>query len=314
MNWKKWIKRYGFHFVLCTVAIGSAFYANQKLKFERSHTYTISEDAYTLLEELTELKIEEDKLILSGWGFDTEYYNESSRCELIFQETKNQDALWAKMEKNPEPVKMKERYSGGMDYSKGSFRGSIKADRLNNETIYEVLLRYSTTYMDELGKEWEYVKTVSTGNFLYQNRLTEYNPKTFQEPEIAETELEAELQGARVFHYFNEGMWIYYNAESLYYIVDKELLKTGKGTSFPVLWFVRNTEDLPENNRPYGFGNNAFYLTQNEYNDPGIKKYRVWKTAMPSNQVIKIETGLYNDAEKIWILKAREQIGDVFYE
>lgn len=311
---KKWIKLYGVHIGICVVAIVIAFVVNTKTNMERLHAYTVSEPVYTILKEVTSISEENGSLTLTGWGFDTNIYNENSRCELILQDTETGEALWPKMEKNPAPVQIAERYTDGEDYSGASFEGSLKKNKMDPDSVYEILIRYTTDYVDENGTGQQYVRTVTTDEFLYQGQMTEYNPKTFVAPEIAGTELEKELEEARLFHYFSEGMWIYYNAENLYYIVDKTILEDGKGTSFPVLWFVRNIEDLPEANREYGFGNNDFYIWENEVIYTDITNYRVWKTIIPSNKVTSIGTGLYNDAEGTWIFNKRKQIGDMTYE
>lgn len=313
MKRKSWIKQFGVHAAFCLGIVAVAFGMNQKINIERNHRYTMSEPSYTLLKGV-EAKLEGNMLVLSGWGFDSDYYSEDSKCELILQNIGGGKDLWPRMKKNPKPLEIPRRYTDGKDYQEAVFEGKIEAGKLNSEKVYEVLLRYTSPYIDENGSRQLYVRTVTMDQFLYQGRMTEYNPKTFQAPEIAGTELEKELEGARLFHYFPEGMWVYYDDENLYYIVEKAVFETEVITSIMLMWYVRNTEDLPEISRKYGFANDSFYINTNEVIYPGIEKYRIWKTAIPSEKIISMTAGLYNNTEKYWILEIRKQIGDVFHE
>lgn len=311
MKQKNWIRWYGTHIAVCMGILAIAFGINQKININRSHRYAVTGPEYTILRDLTKVERERELFLFSGWGFDINYYNEDSRCELILQDTETGEALWPKMEKKPDKALVADRYTNGGDYSDAGFTGKLRAGKVKEDSVYEILLRYTSEYVDEDREKRQYIKTVTTDDFLYQGKVTEYNPKTFQAPEIDGSGLEKELEAAKLFHYFPEGLWIYYTARDLYYIVDKALLPEDGERSFPLLWSVRNLEDLPENRREYGFGNNGFYLYENEVLDYDITNYRIWRTQIPSEKIIDIHTGLYSSAESRWILGIRKQIGDM---
>ncbi|MFW5632102.1 MAG: hypothetical protein ACOCMZ_03025, partial [Acetivibrio ethanolgignens] len=197
MKQKSWMKRYGIHAVICTVIIAVAFGINRKINIDRSHVYTLSDTVYTLLKEVTAVKKEGNTLYLSGWGFDTNYYDENSTCELILQDTETGETLWPKMAKNPETVQIADRYTNGSDYSGAGFEGNLKENKLKEDSVYEILLRYTSNYTDENGTEQQYVRTVTTDEFYYQGEITEYNPKTFVAPEISGTELEKVIKNGK---------------------------------------------------------------------------------------------------------------------
>lgn len=312
---KKWIKLYGVHIGICAVAIVIAFAINTKTNTERSHVYTVSESVYTIIKEVTSISEENGSLTLTGWGFDTNIYNEGSKCELILQDTETGEALWPKMEKNPAPVQIAERYTDGEDYSGASFEGSLKKNKMDPDSVYEILIRYTTDYVDENGTEQQYVRTVTTDEFLYQGEMTEYNPKTFVAPEIAGTELEKELEGARLFHWFEEGMWVYYTKESLYYIAEKEIIDETIPLWLSCFWYVRNTEDLPEEKKKEKVGILTYPITQNEKMYEDISAYRIWSVKLPSKYIIHLKTVLYdNGVEKKCLLQYMGQMGEITNE
>ncbi|MFW5672235.1 MAG: hypothetical protein ACOCM8_08100 [Acetivibrio ethanolgignens] len=303
---KKWIKLYGVHIGICVVAIVIAFVVNTKTNMERLHAYTVSEPVYTILKEVTSISEENESLTLTGWGFDTNIYNENSRCELILQDTETGEALWPKMEKNPAPVQIAERYTDGEDYSGASFEGSLKKNKMDPDSVYEILIRYTTDYVDENGTGQQYVRTVTTDEFLYQGQMTEYNPKTFVAPEIAGTELEKELEEARLFHYFEEGLWIYYDMPRVYYVAEKSYIDSTKPLWFPCFWQEKNVVEQEE--QVLGKGLVTFPITQNERLYETIDDYRIWCSEMPSEKVIQIMTGLYLTGEEKWLLSWTGQI------
>lgn len=114
-------------------------------------------------------------------------------------------------------------------------------------------------------------------------------------PEIAGTELEKELEGTRLFHYFPEGMWVYYNVERIYYIVEKESLEWDKNPKCPVHWNVRDIKDLPENRRENGFGNSDFYIKNQRIEQLENSEYIVAIIEVPSKYITYFSSGLYYD-------------------
>lgn len=312
---KEWVKRYGIHIGICALIVGITFMVNTGINTERSHIYTVSEPIYTILKEVTSVKKESGSIVFTGWGFDTNYYDENSSCELILQDTETGEAFWPKMEKNPEPVQIADRYTDGGDYSDAGFEGSLKENKLKENSVYEILLRYTSKYTDEAGVEQQYIRTVTTDEFLYQGQMTEYNPKTFVAPEIAGTELEKELEEARLFHYFPEGMWVYYTGENLFYIAEKNAIDESMELWLPCFWYVRNTEDLLEEKKEGKIDLLTYPITQNEKIYEDISSYRVWNVKLPSKHITHLMTGLYdNGTEKKWLLQYMGQMGEITNE
>ncbi len=297
MKWKSWKKRYAFHVAVCVIAIGIAFSINKNINLKRSHIYTVEKLNQTILRNVIEARTEGDMLVFSGWGFDVNYYNENSGCELILQDTETGEALWPKMKKNSEPVQIAERYTDGKDYSGAGFEGSLKIEQLKEDDVYEILLRYTSEYENGDGKKQKYVKTVTTDEFYYQGEMIEYNPKTFQALEISGSKLEKELEGTKLFHYFPEGTWVYYDEKNIYYIIEKENLEWDRNPICPVHWFVKNKNNLPEGKQECDFGNSDFCLKDRLISGLENSKYIVARIETPSQYITYFTTGLYyNDA------------------
>ena len=303
---KKWMKQYGIHIVICAVVLIGAFSFNNKINTERAHVYSITENAYSILKDINVVQEKNGRLKFQGWAFDTGMYNETSTCELILQDTETGEALWPKMEKNPEVVEIAERYTDGEDYSGASFAGNIKTSQLNEDSVYEILIRYTTDYVDENGNESQHIRTVTTDEFIYQGQMTEYNPKTFVSPAIAGTELEKELEGARLFHWFEEGMWVYYTEEKVFYIVQNKTLEVERNPKCPIHWFVQNEENLPEVRRQHGYGNEDFCFNEEGMQNLETAEYKVVIIDVPSNNITYYKTGLYYD-ESGWSYCVRKQ-------
>lgn len=299
---KKWIKLYGVHIGICVVAIVIAFVVNTKTNMERLHAYTVSEPVYTILKEVTSIGEENGSLTLTGWGFDTNIYNENSRCELILQDTETGEALWPKMEKNPAPVQIAERYTDGEDYSGASFEGSLKKNKMDPDSVYEILIRYTTDYVDENGTGQQYVRTVTTDEFLYQGQMTEYNPKTFVAPEISGTELEKAIKEGKFCYLSEDGMYIYEYNNVIYYIADSKFKFSENGlTELPLHIFPVNKKALDEKYADAGFENRDIMFENYEISGD-FGEYRVAVRELPNNYAIAyIATGLYDSEENKWV-------------
>ena len=299
---KEWVKRYGIHIVICALIVGITFTVNTRINTERSHIYTVSDPIYTVLKEVTSVKKENGSVVFTGWGFDTNYYDEESTCELILQDTETGEAFWPKMAKNPEPVQIADRYTDGGDYSDAGFEGSLKENKLEENSAYEILLRYTSNYTDEAGMEQQYVRTVTTDEFFYQGEMTEYNPKTFVALEIAGTELEKVIKNGK-FHYFSEdGMYIYEYNNAIYYIADSRFKFAENGlTELPLHIFPVNKAMLDEKYADAGFENRDIMFENYEISGD-FGEYRVAVRELPDNYAIAyIVTGLYDSKENKWI-------------
>lgn len=303
---KEWVKRYGIHAVICTVIIAVAFGINRKINIDRSHVYTLATGTI-VLEKLTEFKEESGKYIFKGWGFDPKNYSENTKCELILQDTETGEALWPTMDKTPEKQEIEERYADGGDYSAGSFAGKISEGKIDKDKVYEILLRYTSETENETGEVLPYIVTVTTNDFLYQGEVTEYNPKTFVAPEIAGTALEKELEGARLFHYFPEGMWVYVKAGKMYYVLDKAFpIDKYVNSCIAVNWYATKRERVPAKYAQHEIGISDFLFSDAHIEELDTSKYEVAVIKVPSEYASTIRTGLYDYDEK-WVLDIYKQ-------
>lgn len=306
---KEWVKRYGIHAVICTVIIAVAFGINRKINIDRSHVYTLATGTI-VLEKLTEFKEESGKYIFKGWGFDPKNYSENTKCELILQDTETGEALWPTMDKNPEKQEIEERYADGGDYSAGSFAGKISEGKIDKEKVYEILLRYTSETKNETGEVLPYIVTVTTNDFLYQGEVTEYNPKTFVAPEIAGTVLEKELEGARLFHYFEEGMWVYVKDGKMYYVLDDEAfpLERCPNGYMAVNWWANKLERIPRDYQPYGRGNSDFSFFDFCLEQLSRDGYKVAVRDIPSDYATILSVGFYDKENGDWIFSTVRQL------
>ncbi len=304
---KNGVREYRIHIAICILIAVVAFGINWKIEADRSRTYVVSESTHTLLKEVTEARIEGNAFVLSGWGFDTNYYNKESSSELILQDTETGETLWPKMQKNQEPVLIAEKYTNGEDYSTAGFTGTLESNALKGGNVYEILLRYTSAYIDENGREQFYIRTVTTDKFIYENKIIEYNPKTFTGLEIMGTELEKELEGAELFHYFPEGMWIYCKGRKLYYVVKSSVIGERTDSLCPMHCYIRNVQDVPEEGQKYGFRNSDFNFDLQSVSFTGIEGYKVAVVDLMSDQITYLRTGLYY-TDSGWVLQKMKQL------
>lgn len=283
------------HIAVCISIFAVAFGINQKISLERSHRYMVSETT-NVLNKMTEFIQEGSNFIFKGWCFAPDYYNaETVRCELILQDTETKEAVWAKMEKRPEIQPIEERYADGGDYSKGSFAGRVKMSKLQSGQVYELLARYTSEYLDEAGEKRKYVQVFSLDEFLYQGKLTGYNPETFAAPEIAGTALEKELEGARLFHYFPEGLWVYVNHGKMYYVLsDSFPLDSYPNSCMAVNWRATNLNRIPEDYQQYGGGNADFNFMDYCLEPLNCTGYKAAVRDIPSDYASFMSVGFFN--------------------
>ncbi|KSV57487.1 hypothetical protein [Acetivibrio ethanolgignens] len=309
MKQKSWMKRYGIHAVICTVIIAVAFGINRKINIDRSHVYTLSTGTI-VLERLTEFKAESGKYIFKGWGFDPKNYSENTKCELILQDTETGEALWPTMDKNPEKQEIEERYVDGGDYTAGSFAGKITERKVDKDKAYEILLRYTSETKNEAGEAQPYIATVTTNDFLYQGEVTEYNPKTFVAPQIVGTTLEKELEGARLFHYFEEGMWVYIKGGKMYYVLDDEAfpLKRYPNGYMAVNWLSTNHDKIPEDYQQYGGGNADFEFMSCYVPELSFSNYKVAIREIPSQYTTVLYVRFHDRDSASAIFGIRKQL------
>lgn len=306
MKQKNWIRKYGIHIAVCVAVLAAAFGINRKINIDRSHIYTVSSGT-TVLEKLTEFKVKKGNYIFGGWGFDPKNYSENTKCELILQDTETKEALWPAMSKNPGGQEIEERYADGGDYSAGSFAGKISESKVDKDKVYEILLRYTSETKNEAGEVLPYIVTVTTNDFLYQGAVTEYNPKTFAAPEIAGTLLEKELEGARLFHYFEEGMWVYVKDGKMYYVLDKVFpIDKYVDSCIAVNWYATKRERVLAKYAEYEIGISDFLFSDAHIEELDTNKYEVAVIKVPSEYVSIIRTGLYDHEEK-WVLDIYKQ-------
>lgn len=309
MKQKSWMKKYGIHVVICAVIIAVAFGINRKINIDRSHVYALSTGTI-VLEKLTEFKIENGKYIFEGWGFDPKNYSENTKCELILQDTETGDALWPTMDKTPEKQEIEERYADGEDYTAGSFAGKISEGKIDKDKVYEILLRYTSETENETGEVLPYIVTVTTNDFLYQGEVTEYNPKTFVAPQIAGTALEKELEGARLFHYFEEGMWVYVKDGKMYYVLDDEAfpLERYPNGYMAVNWWATNLDKIPEDYQQYQMGNADFSFMDFYSQELSFEQYKVAVREIPSDYTSILAVGFSDRDTNSFVYHIRKQL------
>lgn len=308
MEQKSWVRKYGIHIAVCVAVLAAAFGINRKINIDRSHIYTVSSGT-TVLEKLTEFKVKKGNYIFGGWGFDPKNYSENTKCELILQDTETKEALWPAMSKKPGGQEIEERYADGGDYSAGSFAGKISESKVDKDKVYEILLRYTSETKNEAGEVLPYIVTVTTNDFLYQGAVTEYNPKTFAAPEIAGTLLEKELEGARLFHYFEEGMWVYVKDGKMYYIAaDDYCIERYGGGEMGVSWKATKIERIPEDYQQYQAGNADFWFVNCYAEELAVPGYKTVIREIPSEYASTVNIGLYDRVNKIWVFSVSKQL------
>ena len=277
-----------------------AAYVNNRINTERSHQYSVTENVHTLYQDITGVKQEGKETVFCGWAFDTEHYAGEITCEILLKDVETEETLWPKMETEPEIQEIPKKYTGEKEISGGSFEGKLKTAKLDVENIYEILLRYTCKSIDNGGNTVEYVRTVTTNNYLSNGEMTNYNPDIFVEPDIKETEIAEKIKNAELFHYFQEGMWVYSDAERLYFIVNQETVGAEQGIEMPVFWYTNNLELLE--------GREKNYIPNYLYSAVYEEKKGIYfsEVEMPDIPIKEVETGLYINGGQGWVLRCRK--------
>lgn len=128
-------------------------------------------------------------------------------------------------------------------------------------------------------------------------------------PEIAGTVLEKELEGARLFHYFEEGMWVYVKDGKMYYIVaDDYAIERYNGGEMGVSWTATEIERIPEERQQYQAGNADFWFVNCYTEELTVPGYKTVIREIPSEYASIMNIGLYDRDNKILVFSVSKQL------
>lgn len=283
------IKKYGIHVILCVMVITAATAINRQINLEREHQYQLSEGVETLYKDITEVQTDGKWFVLSGWGFDKNYYNSSVKCEIILKETVSEKTIWPKMKQTQTGQSIPETYIQKKNCTNGTFEAKVKTRELEKDAVYEIFLRYSCESPEPIG---HYIRTVRTNYYLKNGEVSSHFPGNFVEPNLTGFAQEEALRQAKLFHYYLEGMWVYYDDEKMYFLIEEALDSGKQGLEVPIFWHTLGESGYIPN-----------YISQNGVDHKnGMFLY---EKELPPDETIEIETGLYLNGGEGWLFRFR---------
>lgn len=247
---------------------------------------------YHLLVEFENAEIIKNEIILEGWV--ARLNSKNTEIIVLLQETnttKERSILSTDFSKENN-VNLAD-----MNWETGTtgFKAIQKTNLLNQDTCYELLLEL--TYEEIIdGEVEENRKKISSGQYLYQGEIYQYNPLTYEKPKLKDKYLETIITGEQlVFQNEEIGCWVYQKGGTLYFIANENFGLTGNRDRRMKLHFYTNQIDLlPKDRQQYGFESCDFYFDEKEYSLEEISNYHVAVIQLPSKYMVSmVEMGIY---------------------
>ena len=256
---------------------------------------------YSVLCEVENVELKDDKVEFSGWAFYPNARNKGIAVVLCETESGKEHVLLAELEEKEhiEDYFMLNGCSGDV-----GFRANVKKTELMQEKCYEILI--ALTYESESdGKVSERERKIIINQFYYDGEIHSYNPKTFTKPEIQDEGLARVVEEGDVRGFDSEsGVWIYQYEKKLYYIIDSSVNRVSKEANvcIPVMPRTLRRDLLSDKRRQYGYDHLGAFYADESYNVEGVSPYQVVVVELPLEYPITyVETGLYDSNKKTWI-------------
>ena len=264
-------------------------YAQMREYYRIKNAINISTlEDYKVLFNITEMKTDIKSLYISGWGFrlDSEVNN-----------------MWILLESSSNTVIMDtQKWNEDEEtlYSDAYFTAESDLKKINENECYKIYLAVHCSYEDEGGGSVSGTRKVFTGKYLYNNRLYQYDPLLFVEPEVESDNMKTIIAGGKLLFYDEEiGIWIYLFEQNMYYITNLDFQFSDiEETYFPCHVYEFEGNEVLGSASDYQMRNMDFYFEKNEWLIDN--SYKIARITLPNRSISWIKTGVYNVDRKAW--------------
>lgn len=284
--------------MLVLFIVFSVFHDEATTSQKKNRKLTMDYDILTSVEKTN--AVGED-IELSGWALRLN--SKVIDMQVLLVSTDNSDAERFSVDKE-QGTKIGAFFVSDWDFGDCVYKTLIDTKKIKSNVPYEIFLVIE--YESETTQDKKMIKKevkVSTGKFLYENEVIEYNPFEYEKPHITDAELKDVIDDGVVRYYDSkEQIWIYQVGMKLYYFMDLGIESMEQeGYGIPVLVHTTKAELLPEHRKEHGFDHLGFYYENMEYKRDGVYPYLVVVATLSTEYPLTyIDTGFYGNNEK-WI-------------
>ena len=232
--------------------------------------------------EVENVLIQNETLELSGWLYQINAKT-SDKCIVLRRTDKSKEILLDTL---------------AVPNSGSEICASINLDELDQEDCYEILmyLQYSEQEESDEGvlTSKEYQRKVSTGQYLYDGVVYNYNPLEYLEPSLDNEQISSVVKNGELIAYSKEGVWIYEYKASLYWIVRFEVFGEIESSPEIPLFVYRVVEGEKgiEVKKEY----QGVYITAEDYAKFIKEDYYVYSMPLvDKNSIVYLSTGIYKN-------------------
>ncbi len=290
-NRKIWIKQGGICIALLILIWGPFFFANKRL-IEKNDIKNMTEDVYSFVFQIDEIRKEGKKMVLDGWLFKTGTDISESDMEILIYDIAEDDIIYPEV-KQTKRNDVNSYFLCENDYSESGFIAKISDKKIDTKKKYEILIA-----------DRDKKKVYQTGTYIFNKELCYADPEKYEAINVENLELKNIIDNGklRVFRP-DVGIYVYQYKGDLYWIADDTYMFEEDGSTY-IQYQMHTTQiqKLPkerlENNT---YWSNIGFVFENSEIDIGGGEYRVAKREIPTEySVTDIWTG-YNVNGWVWV-------------
>lgn len=288
--------------ILSFIVITGFFIANKILDVRKAEEYTIVNDI-KFINSIESIIYKDNDIILRGYAFLLDRNANDSSISIILHNTETEEDIWLNTVQSARHD-VNNYYDCEYDYKNSGFIASTDEEKLDKDALYEIIINIDykdNTNENSIVKR----KTVSSGRYILNDKLYDYNPNKFDLPNMkSESDFLWELftNGQLCLYQKDYNMYVYQYQGKLYWIVSKDYQFSDNETIIYHL-YTTQVSKLPENRIQYKFDNMDFKFEQYECTDMSTDTYRVAVRNIPDDYPIAyVTTGVYDRENKksVW--------------
>ena len=287
-----------FFISVSTVLILTFFIINHLIDTSKFRTYRIVDDI-KLINSVENMTLEKDKFLLKGYAFYNGIDTNESNISVFLKSVTYDKEIWLDVEQTPRPD-VNSYYKCDYNYENSGFLATGKTNKLKTDECYEVFINID--YLNPSNAKIR--RTVSSNQYIVNNKLYDYNPFTFDKPDLnVKSDLLQDVfsNGKLCFYQSDIGMYVYQHNGKLYWIATPDFNFNNENLT-QIIYHLNTSqvEKLPEYRIQYKFDNLDFIFEEYEYVDEDTSPYRVAIRKIPNQYSITyITTGVYDKFNRV---------------
>lgn len=289
-------KQMAFCLVSISILVVAYYFTMNAMKKYKEEESIIKQNVvidYELLYDFEHIDIEESNFIIKGWVMKLGAKNMGVHI-LLWSDNNDEVILSTDMYVRKD---VEEIFEPEYEHGKCGFIAELQPNELELDVCYQVylVLDYETDSEKRL--------KVNTDKYICNGKLYNYNPNTFERPNVNDEELLQVINDGIVRAYdIEKEIWIYQYDDMLYYIVNSEFgSMKDNDVKIPVMPSTSRTDLLPEKRIEDGFDHLGAYYEDLSYAREGILPYQVVRVNLSNDYPnTYVSTGLYYTNSKTW--------------